>query len=248
MATAADFKDNQKRWFFLLEALRATPNETTCQTCLGKLNDYVAAQLAGEDALSLYPDVAVHLDTCLDCAGAYARLYELELAMAAERLPEPPRLPAPDLSFLPATPHLRPIALAEQVRQALSRAGNQLVFRLSAGLLSLLASSPAPVSLRAPADTQRYTEVVCTLEPDESLRSEVPFTLTAYRDGAQPDHCLVEVVVEPPGRSWPDLEGITVALTLAGVRREATTDAWGLVSFAGLPIARLADLTLEIEL
>jgi hypothetical protein len=58
----------------------------------------------------------------------------------------------------------------------------------------------------------------------------------------------VEVIVEPPGRSWPDLEGTTVALIVAGERREAVTDAWGLAAFEGIPVARLSDMVLEITL
>jgi hypothetical protein len=44
------------------------------------------------------------------------------------------------------------------------------------------------------------------------------------------------------------LAGITVALIIAGERREVTTDAWGLASFTGIPIADLVGLAVEVVL
>lgn len=85
-----------------LERLRRvlqTPAAEACEACLRRLDDYIAAQLAGDAYLEQYPDVAVHLDACVECAGAYARLYELALAEASDALPAPASVPAPDLNF-----------------------------------------------------------------------------------------------------------------------------------------------------
>jgi hypothetical protein len=226
---------------------------------LSRLDEYVAAQMASEDYAARFPDVAVHLDTCPDCADTYARLYELGLAEAAGRLPQPERLPDPDLSFLlpeatgPLSPvalraRLRAAALAEQLRAALHRVGDRLTLQLSTEMLPLLRLSPTAARIRAPADIERFDEVLLALDPGEALRPDLPVTLMAYRDAHRPETCLVEAIVEPPGRSWPELEGFDVALIVAGERREATTDAWGLVAFEGIQIAQLAEITLEITI
>ncbi len=258
MTARAGWGSAEERRALLIEVLRSEPDDAACQACLDRLDEYIAAQLDGQDYVACFPDVAMHLDACLDCADTYARLYELELAEAADCLPQPDHVPDPDLSFLlpgtagplsPAALRTRSAAaLTERLRAALHRVGDRLTLQFSTDLLLSLRPSPAAAQVRAPADTERYGEALLILEPDEALHPDLPVTLTAYRDTRRPDACLVEVVVEPPGRSWPELGGIAVALIVAGERHEARTDAWGLVALEGIPIARLADLTLEITL
>jgi hypothetical protein len=247
MTTGAGRKNAEERWRLLVKALRSRPDDAACLACLDRLDEYMAAQLAGQDYTAHFPDVAVHLDACPDCAGAYARLYELELAEAAGRLPQSERLPAPDLCFL-SREAAGPFSLAQRLRAALRRTGDRLMLQLSAELLPLLRPLPAAMAVRAPAEAERYGEVLLVLEPDETLRPDLPVNLTAYRDAQRPEECLVEVVVEPPGQSWPDLEGIPVALIVSGERREVISDAWGLAAFPGVPIARLPDMAVEITL
>ncbi|MCI0397404.1 MAG: hypothetical protein L0332_29480 [Chloroflexi bacterium] len=248
-------KDQEAQARRLVEVLRQRPDEATHQAALGQLADYVAAQLAGQDILALYPEVAGHLDACPECAGAYARLYELEAA--GEALPQPGQLPAPNLAFLrTAAGRQQQVELAERLLAAVRRAGNRLALHFSAELLAALRPPPAALALRAtsadsvqaPADSERYSQVLLTLEPAEAVRAQLPLSVTAYRDEQQPADCLVEVVVEPPGRGWPDLAGIPVTLVVAGERRRATTDAWGLAAFAGVPVAQLPDVIIEVEL
>lgn len=228
----------------LAQVIRMKPDDAACLACLNQLDAYIAAQLGGEDYAARFPDVARHLDGCVECAQAYARLYELERAAMAETLPQPAHLPRPDLGFLqPQSP-----SLAERLRAALRRAGDRFTLRLSDDLLAGLRPAPAIALTRAPADAERYAEVLLVLRPDESLRSELPFGLTAYRDARRPDECLLEVSVELPGRSWPDLGGLTVALVLGTQKREAVTDAWGLAAFEGVPVAALGEASVEVEL
>lgn len=259
MAMQAGLGNTEERRARLVQALRTAPDDAACQACLSSLDEYVTAQLAGQDYMARFPDVAMHLDVCLDCAGAYARLYELEIAEAADRLPQPDRVSDPDLSFLlpgaagPMSPaalraRLRAAMLTDRLRAALRRIGDRLTLQLSVDLLEFMRPAPAMMSVRAPAAGERYAEVVLILEPDETLRPDLPITVTAYRDSQRPDECLVEVVVQPPGRNWPDLDGNTVVLIVAGERREATTDAWGLASFTDISITHLADLTVEVTL
>lgn len=245
MATDVNWRDAEQRQALLARILQARPPESACQTCLEQLDGYVTAQLAGQDYAVRFPEVAAHLDACPDCAEAYGRLYELELAAATGRLPLPNRLPKPDLSFL--APQAAP-GLAEALSAAVRRLGNGLTFHLSAGLLPLLRPAPALAAVRVPADSVRYGEVLLALEPDDARRAGLPLGLTAYRDARRPEVCLLEVKVEPPGRSWPDLGGTTVTLTAAGDQRRAVTDAWGLAAFEGVAVAHLAQLMVEIEL
>jgi hypothetical protein len=259
MADKASFKNEAGGQRRLMRALRSKPNDEACQACLSQLDEYIAAQLAGEDYVARFANVAAHLDACLDCAGAYARLYELELADAANRLPQPDQLPDPDLAFLrhPAAESLSPTThqaslkapdLAQQLRHAMRRPGERLTLQLSADLLALLRPSPTALLTRAPADTERYGEILLSLEPAMVPDLDIPITLTAYRDAQQPEMCLVEAVVEPAGRSWPDLGGIRVTLLLAGEKHEAISDAWGVASFEGVRINDLADMALEVTL
>ncbi len=89
----------------------------------------------------------------------------------------------------------------------------------------------------------------CSSSIQPSCRgSASPIGLAAYRDAQHPAECLIEARVRLPDRSWPDLGDIPVTLIVAGERREATTDAWGLASWEGVPIARLSELQVEVTL
>ena len=242
----------------LRQALSA-PDEAACQRCLNQLPDYVTTQLSGADYQAQFRDVAVHLDTCVECASVYARLYELELATMEGRLPQSSQTPTPDLSFLlPGSPgkvtpavlraRLKATALAELVRSALRRAGDRLVLQLTPALLALAQPEPALAPVRAPGDAERYGKVLLWLEPPEPPRADMPIGLAAYLDARQTDTCLVEVTVAHPERSWPDLGGITVGLRWDGERREADTDAWGLAAFQNVPVSQLGYIAVEVRL
>lgn len=84
----------------LVRALNSISDARACQACLNDLEAYVAAQLAGAAYATLFPGVAVHLDACRDCAAAYARLYDLEEALARADIPHPSHIPDPELGFL----------------------------------------------------------------------------------------------------------------------------------------------------
>ncbi|MCI0441323.1 MAG: hypothetical protein L0177_19655, partial [Chloroflexi bacterium] len=132
MAVTSGSGNGEDRRARLVKALLFQPDHAACQACLDRLDEYVAAQLAGVDYRARFPEVALHLDACLDCAGAYARLYELELAIAEDRLPQPGRWPSPDLSFLHSG-----AGLMERLREAIRRVGDRLTLQLSADLLPL---------------------------------------------------------------------------------------------------------------
>jgi hypothetical protein len=249
MAIQTGLEKGEERRQRLIEMLRVEPDEVACQRCLSQLDEYVTAQLSGEDVRTRFPAVALHLDACTECAGAFYRLYEVAAAEAMDLLPEPLRGIKPNLSFLASKRHNSPApTLAERLRSALRRTANGLSLQLSADLVALLRPQPAAGAARTPADGERYEEVLLVLEPEDVLRPDLPLTLLAYRDAQRPAECLVEVVVEQPARPWPALAGIKVALTAEASRHATTTDAWGVAAFEGIPVASLAHLLVEVML
>jgi len=58
---------------------------------------------------------------------------------------------------------------------------------------------------RAAEAGERYREVLAELEFEDAWRDEWPARLVARRDSQDPEQCLVEVTVQPPGREWPGL-------------------------------------------
>ncbi|MBE2197514.1 MAG: hypothetical protein IAE79_02815 [Anaerolinea sp.] len=227
----------------LAAALIYTPDEADCALCLNQLDDYVAAQLHGAAYQTQFAWTAQHLDSCAACAEAYALVYEVALAEANGRLPHPAHIPAPDLAFLqsPTTDWL--VAL----RAAFTSGPTRLALQLNEALIHLLAPAPALALTRAGTDG-RYTPKLLEITPDQAQTAGLPFTLAAYADQQQPDHCLVEITVQPPGQSWPDLGGYLVTLTAGGNTVTGETDDWGTAVFPDIPLVELTSLRLDITL
>ncbi len=236
--TTSGLGDANARRDKLIQAIQTEHSDEVCAACLARIDEYVAAQLDGQDYVALFPEVALHLDACLDCTGAYARIYDTEWAARMNALPAVGRMTEPDLSFLGAE------SLADRLRDAVRRVGGRLTLSLSPDLLPLLRPTPSAVALRAPQDTRRYHETLLTLEPTPDL----PIGLAAYRDAQRPQMCLVEVTVEPPDRAWPDLGGIEVALATRDAEQFGVTDDWGLASFENVPVDDLAGLMVSVAL
>jgi hypothetical protein len=233
----------------LRQLLRSVlPPESECAAYLPRLASYVDAQLAGEDYLSRYPDIAIHLDTCLACADSYARLYDLEIALAQEALPTPKVMPTPDLSFL-SRPEAKPSpSLVDLLSAALTTTANTIRLQLTAELLAFLQPQQSAALTRSAVDDSRYSEVLYELHPEQYPETAIPIKLVVYRDAQRLEQCLLEVTVMPPGVSWPNLGGYTVTLQMGSDYLTATTDAWGVAPFLDLSIARLDDLALVVEL
>src|SRR5262245_43235899 len=51
----------------LASALLTQPDDAACTACLDTLEEYVTAQLAGDDNVARWPEVASHLDACVAC-------------------------------------------------------------------------------------------------------------------------------------------------------------------------------------
>jgi hypothetical protein len=228
------------------DALQNTTAEAACDACLSQLAAYVEAQLDGRNVLTLFPYIASHLDGCLQCAAAYARLYRLEMDAAAEALPELDRPRRPDLSFLTAVSDPQP-SLRELLQAAITELKNGLRLQLSADLLPRL-QPPTLAVTRAAADDERYAKQLYTLDSSDMIESDVPIKLSVYRDSEEPQNCLVEVAVSPAGRVWPQLGGIVVALELPEGRHEQRTNNWGVTAFAPVPVTALSELLIEVQI
>ena len=225
-----------------LAMLGQQPDEADCRLCLSQLHDYVMAQQAGEAYRSEFAWTAQHLDSCVACAEAYGTLYETLLAEARGALPQPAALAAPDLSFLTAVSDL-PALLSRAIRQM----GQRFTLQLNAALNNLL-TPPPHAALTRSAEEGRYGRKLLELTPDQVPEAVIPLTLAAFTDRERPDYCLVEVTVEPPGLSWPDLGGQTVTLAAGDKSWAAQTDEWGTAVFPDILILDLDTLFLDVVL
>ncbi len=225
-----------------LAMLRQQPGETDCRLCLSQLHDYVVTQQAGEDIQRQFAWTRQHLDSCVACAEAYGRLYEMILAEEQNQLAQPEHVPAPDLSFLAVTPHL-PTLLGQAIQQR----GQRLTLQLNQLLTGLLVPSPQAALTRSTGQG-RYSQKLLELMPDQLPDAPLPLTLTAFADEEQSGRCLVEVTVEPPGISWPDLAGRKVILTVEASAQTAETDEWGTAVFPNILIQDLDTLRLDVYL
>lgn len=231
--------DNRVQAFWAM--LRYKPTETDCTLCLSQLEAYVQTQLNRPAAAAEFGWLRQHLDSCPACAEAYGLLYELVWTEENGRLPQPTHIPEPDLRVLSQSGDW-----LKSLKDALLITPEQVRLQLNEALVRLLTPSPAPASTRAGGDG-RYQSKLLELTADQAQSAAVPFTLTAYADQQQPDRCLVEITVQPPGQSWPDLGGNQVAVTAAGQTVVAATDDWGTAVFPDLPRSQLETLVIIIE-
>jgi hypothetical protein len=234
-------KDNIPAVERLARALAAPHDEQACAECLDALEAYVGAQLDGEAYAERFPAVAEHLDRCVACAEAYALLYETHLA--AEQLPAPSRVPAPDLGFLTpsATPIERAAERAALIATAIARAGSQLRLALSQALLDLL---PPPASVPALRGEPR---VLLELSIPVADPAVAEIALAAYRLAGAGEQCDLRVRVVLHGRDWPDLAQIPIELWVGERRERALTDPWGEAVFEGIPVADLPRAIVAVE-
>lgn len=223
----------------LARALSIEPDDEFCDRVVDRLDDYVEAQMVGEEGDA---EVALHLDGCLDCAHLYAQLYDLEFAASKEMLPQTETPPPPSFSWLREA--MAP-SIQEWLQGAITREVGQLRLLLSGDLVRLL--RPAPVPARR-GEGGRYQERLLLLDPAEHPALALPLSLTVFIDRDAPNLTLVEIRVQPPGRGWPDLDGMVVRLRASGVSWSSETDPWGIVTFADVPRAVIPELQIVVRL
>ncbi len=217
----------------LAETLLLPTNDAACTACIDQLDDYVQAQLAGQDYAAAFPVVAQHLDACVACAEAYAMLYE-SYANAAQMAP--PAIPAVDLGFLP-----KQVSLAELIRAALQHTAERLRVTLSAELLAGLQAQPKPQLAMRGGEQALFD--LALVEPTPLMSALHVQALAA----ATPETCTLRVQVSLYDRDWPDLADIPVTIHLPGGAQSSRTDAWGEAVFPNLPADQLAQLSVDVS-
>ncbi len=210
-----------------------------------QLPDYIAAQLRGENGATQFPELSEALDAMPELAAAYGRLYDLEIAEVQQKLTAGEKPPAaPDLSFLATNK----IPLGQRLKEALQTVGEQIQLQFNEALLTLLAPPPAAAMVRsAPVDAERYNQHIVSVTPEALPDLVMHLTIDIYQDTNNPEDCLVEVTVEPEGKSWPELEGSEVTITYGDQSQTAETDAWGNVSFTDVPHSQLGSLKISVK-
>lgn len=72
----------------LFRAVGGDHDPIQCEECRALLSRYVQAEIEGEDARHLYPQVASHLDGCIECDGIYAEMVDIAVSEERGELPE----------------------------------------------------------------------------------------------------------------------------------------------------------------
>jgi len=192
----------------------------SCAECRAWLPD------AADDALTsnLASLVAAHLAECPACAAEQAALLATLRLARANALPEPPRQPVFDLSFLPS-----PVALWTQVRAHLRRLSVEVPAALLWQARQLAAPPPGLKLSYAPARVRGADETVATLSiSDEAAGLRIDLRATRSPEGAASLAVSpVDVASEQP------LAGTRVALAEASGRllETATVRAAGVARF-----------------
>ena len=117
---AIDMNYPERRALFI-QAIALPLNNATNRHCQEQLEEFVAAQLAGQAYRSQFAEVALHLDRCVACAEEYELRYDLFLAEAQATLRQPARAMQPNLSFLTPAVQTR---LLDQLRHAVQAQSN----------------------------------------------------------------------------------------------------------------------------
>lgn len=223
----------------LAETIATAPTDADCVACLDMVERYIDAQLSGDDYVTRFLVTAQHLDACVECAESYALIYEVRLAEAA--LPDPLRIPAPDLSFLALSPAER---LRTVLAGALGRAGAGLRLAFSQPLLAALAALPAAPSLALRGNEPGAPLLDLLVSAPAPTIDELRVSL--YADAARPGFGTLRAQLALAGRDWPDLAGVRVLVRWPGGEQQAASDEWGEALIAGVPLEQLEQLVVEV--
>ncbi|MEM8535356.1 MAG: hypothetical protein AAGF95_31265 [Chloroflexota bacterium] len=227
----------------LVQVLTTAIDEQNCQIYLDTLEDYISLQLAGEDYQTQLPAVAMHLDSCVSCAEAYALLYEARVA----ETPQPVSIPTPDLSFLPTTSaDSAGTSLQELLQGSLERVGTTLRFLFSQQLLDTLTNTPSAEPTLAFREQTEPPSLI-DLVVEKPSRGVASIQITAYANTQDVTMCTLRVQVALTGRDWPDLADVSVRVLIDNEQHQTKTDPWGEALFEQIPIDRLPHLQVEVD-
>jgi hypothetical protein len=188
------------------------------------LNDFQAGLLTATAQTALQQ----HLATCADCQAALERL---EAFLASEAVS-----PAPADQTAVSWTRVR------DVEWRLREAG-QLVIRFVAQSLTPPQLAPIPTKGDATspeAETLRHT----ALDPNDI--EDLDIELVALKNASDPETCTLNIRVAILSR-WPELQGTRIQASTTSWQAIGTSDEDGLITLAGLPIAQLNHLVVEIN-
>ncbi len=104
-------------------ALSPEAEVLSCAECRARLGSYLVVEPGADEPAATQPLVAAHLATCSNCAADLAHLTAALAGLRSDSLPHPPRIPAPDLTFLPPAAVGRPWWVRLAAGLGLSSAG-----------------------------------------------------------------------------------------------------------------------------
>jgi len=218
--------------------------ELDCQSCRDLLPEYVEAELLGLDAAIRYPAVRAHLLLCDECPPEYVAQLNLARRLARDELPAPPSHPAPDLSFLrparpPAPVPANPAAWWTRLRPSLAGVKEILVRFAPQGAFQpaqILEDQGFETDWQRGLEHRRLFETALPQVPEGSL------SIVAVRqEGAET--CELRVRIDSP--QWSPARRLVRLFYAGGVRQEQTDDL-GRARFAGVPVAALPEIEIEI--
>ena len=229
----------------LARALLANADaELDCQACRDLLPEYIEAELLGLDAAGRYPAVRTHLLLCDDCPTEYLAQLDLARRLVRDELPAPPSRPAPDLSFLrparpPAPVPANPAAWWTRLRSSLAGVREILVRFAPQGAFQpaqILEDQGFETDWQRGLERRRLLEMALPQVPEGSL------SIVAVRqEGAET--CELRVRIDSP--QWSPARRPVRLFYAGGVRQEQTDDL-GRACFAGVPVAALPEIEIEI--
>jgi len=251
MSQAREIPERARRF---VGALIEPDDEATHAACLDALEDYVAAQLSGENYAAVAPAVMRHLDSCVTCAESYAMMYDGMLAEQHGFVVE--EFPALDLSFLSerrpgvtsdslsARVERTAARLRELIEGAVDRTGDRLHLALNDAMLQLL---PMQLNAAPVRGSEESGTPLVDLLLDEPEHEITRLALTATAQPHDPHRCVIALHVGIRGREWPDLAGIEVKLTFDDDQLVEVTDAFGEAFFDDVLVSALGRLQIDVD-
>jgi hypothetical protein len=231
-------------------------NQTiSCQECRDLLPEYVRQELAHQPVEMLYPVVADHLQTCLDCEEAYDLEFHRQGMLLS--LPQAQALGnraavAHGMAEMMQGVQPVPVTWVETLweygrswRDELTGGWRQLELMLS-HLRGPQTNAPALAGrLHAARDPEGDTSGASLHAAPESAQFEL--RVLWRRQAQSGEHCLLEVVITLYDR-FGDYSGVEVLLQTEDRVHVATTNALGKVEFGELTCADLGSMRLLIRM
>lgn len=203
---------------------------------------YIEAELNGQDAAQLYPQVQLRLKSSPACQQEYRELRELLSQEQRGQWQEPSQAATFDFAYLPVAWPLPVTAAADF--WTFDESGRLYIFFSAAHLAR---SRPAAL----PADYARFREEMGTIllyEGKINSGRDLDVIFSVWTASTTAKQCFLLIKADIPSSGWPDLGGTRVALMNCQTKEpEQFTDPFGNVLFEDFPVEQLAGLTVVIE-